>query len=250
MLETTQGLLEEGESYLNIDFNQASRPELVTEVLEVCKPSKDKIWELTVGQRIAHLLGFATEDGKQEIDVQLTCLNANCNKLLELTFTLAEFLEVHTKAEEQAQLELLLQNKKLLLRRPTGFDQQQWQQLFFENQAVAANTFINTLLVEPKEFNLDSLTPEEFEYIDEAMQAFDPLVNFSFETSCPECNESFSYELDLQELALQRLRQIQNKFLENIHKLAFNYHWSESQILALPQWRFRKYLALLNDEVA
>ncbi len=249
-METTLGLLKQSNSYINIDFSQISSPQLVTEVLEAHNLPEARVWELTVGQRIVNLLNLATEGGKLEISVQLTCLNADCNELLELEFTLEEFLEVHSKTKEQEQLDIVLNNKELSLRRPTGFDQQSWQQLCFEDKNVTKSTLIHTLLIEPKELNLNSLTPEDLEYIDEAMQAFDPLVHFSFETSCPECSKSFSYELDLQELALQHLKQAQAKFLEDIHRLAFNYHWTESQILELPQWRRRSYLDLLDREIA
>jgi hypothetical protein len=53
-------------------------------------------------------------------------------------------------------------------------------------------------------------------------------------------------EVDLEALALVRLRAVQRKLVDAVHRLALAYHWTETEILALPSWRRERYLALID----
>jgi hypothetical protein len=82
----------------------------------------------------------------------------------------------------------------------------------------------------------------------QALQALDPLVDFSLDTTCPHCGLENHFELDLEVLCLRRLHRAQWVLLETVHTLAKHYHWSEAQIFAVPAWRRAYYLNLIAQE--
>ena len=76
----------------------------------------------------------------------------------------------------------------------------------------------------------------------------DPLTALELETRCPTCDSPASVPLDLEAELLARLQYRQQRTLDEIHRLASVYHWSEAVILELPVWRRRYYLSQLGGE--
>jgi hypothetical protein len=44
------------------------------------------------------------------------------------------------------------------------------------------------------------------------------------------------------------LRRAQHGLIEDVHRLARTYHWTEDRVAALPPWRRARYLALIERE--
>jgi hypothetical protein len=63
---------------------------------------------------------------------------------------------------------------------------------------------------------------------------------------CPECGASAELSFDAREFCLQELRSMASGVIEETHLLAWAYHWSERQILALAPWRRRAYAELVS----
>ncbi len=81
-----------------------------------------------------------------------------------------------------------------------------------------------------------------------AMEAADPLVAFSVRTTCPQCEQPAEIAVDLEAVALSRLRQHQRALVRTVHVLATRYGWSEAEVLAIPARRRSEYLRLIEDE--
>ena len=52
--------------------------------------------------------------------------------------------------------------------------------------------------------------------------------------------------VDVEEEALALLARAQEAFFRQVGVLASAFHWSEREILRLPEWRRRRYLALVG----
>ncbi len=48
---------------------------------------------------------------------------------------------------------------------------------------------------------------------------------------------------------LQEMLRGARQVVEEVHALAFHYHWAEQEILALPRSRRRRYLDLIDDQL-
>ncbi|HEY0545852.1 MAG TPA: hypothetical protein VGC91_10785 [Pyrinomonadaceae bacterium] len=241
------------EADLAVNFNQAQRARLVTELLQHCTvnerdaPPRDFFLDLTIGKRVECLLNLAAAGRKGAFEFKLVCADEICARELELELTLDEIAALQSEADANASLSVeLAEKKRLTLRRPSGRDQLSWLEASYADEAEAASEMIRTLADEsaPREFER-----EWIEVINQAMDDFDPLVNFNFSAQCGECGHVSTRFLDLEELALGELRAAQASLLATVHKLATRYHWSEREIFAVPHWRRTHYLALIaRDE--
>lgn len=240
---------------LNINFMQSNRPELVTSILAAMIEGKDKqakhnlCWSWTLNYRMKLLLQLVFHDQPKELIAKITCQQDSCRETMELPFTEEELM---TSIPDEAEQVVTLQwkNRDFKLKRPCGYHQQQWQQQSFDSKQAAMMNMIQSLSTEPigAEHWDDLLSPEFRMYMDEQMETFDPMINFSVTSTCPYCGVEQSYYLDWEEIALKHLYEKQKQTVVTIHRLAAAYHWTEQDIMALPQWRKQYYLKLLGME--
>ena len=79
------------------------------------------------------------------------------------------------------------------------------------------------------------------------MAALDPQAEITLDFACPACGTPGSVVLDAAELFFRELDAHGQDLYREVHRLALHYHWSERDILALPNGKRRRYLALLAD---
>lgn len=235
---------------LGVDFSATPRPFLVTEILDCCtrdargnSVGREFFWELTVGTRIECLLRLVLGDERSEIPLALRC--PACGGELEIELTASEISELQQQAAASEET-IVVSEGRVKLRRPTGSDQLAWLGQRFESEADALRQMIATLIVEGAEQRF--LEAGSLDEIGRVMDEHDPLVNFSVQMQCPDCEREHVCELDLEELALNRLRQAQFHLLATVHRLARHYHWSEEEIFKVPYWRRDQYLNLMARE--
>lgn len=241
---------------LDLDFEATSWPHLVTAVLHCCSVGPDGtrlhpayFWDLTVGERLAALLLVAGLSLGTDLTVLLQCHNPACGQQLEVALSVAELTGLQHKVDTPSSIKIQMGGENLWLRRPTGRDQLQWLASSFKDEKAVRNAMILTLASELPAVWADTQVPDEAALIiSREMEFLDPLVHFSLRVCCPSCQGEHSYTVDLQELALNSLRQVQQRLLEDIHRLALHYHWSEAEIVALPPWRRAHYLARLEKD--
>lgn len=234
------------ESDLCFDFSRNDNAVLVTQILEHCTVNTGNLpaqffRKLTVGRRVECLLALAM--GEQEIPFNFPFPCTNCGQEIELELTRVEISELQREADLNTTVAVEVEGKRFLYRKPCGLDLENWSAMAFGDMQQAATVMINTLALTPDlPVSLDS---EVIRLVDEAMKEADPLVNFFCRVSCAECNSKNEFLLDLCDIALTRLKRLQEQMLVSIHKLASRYHWSEQEIFAVPHWRRKAYLDLI-----
>lgn len=246
------------ESDLNVDFDRTPRPVLVTYLLECCTRGAPReeveaglFWNLPVGKRIECLLTLLLSEAGSEIAVAFRCPSATCTERSEIEISIQEIAALQEEAYGRDRVEISFENDVLALRRPTGSDQLLWLKGNFTNEDTALRAMVRTLLLrdaEDRDLHAHALRDEWLDSIAQAMEEHDPLVNFKVTVKCPSCESDHLVAIDLEELALRRLRQSQLQLLAAVHRLAAHYHWSEQQIFAVPHWRRAYYLSLIENE--
>jgi len=242
---------------LGVDFSQRSRPALVTDILECCatvakgkSPDRNLLWELQVGTRTECLLRIIGMGGAFDAALTMRCPNKACGERMEAELSLDELLG--SRGETSDSISVDCGERTIELRKPSGLDQHVWSTQEFESERAAIESMVQTLVIRDndslRENNLFSLDDDSFSAINRVMGESDSLVNFSFEVVCPYCENNSEFELDLQALAIEHLKQSQRSLLTTIHHLAKHYHWSEKEIFAVPHWRRIHYLKLLEEE--
>jgi hypothetical protein len=241
----------------NIDFSHTPRPYLETQILASCTWNRDRplsdhqfFWHLEVGKRTEALLTLATQGGRAELTVELTCLQPDCGEAMDLEFSLEELSQMQHRAEEHDSIEFALGNQAFSLRRPTGLDQLHWRSQSFPDESTALRMMIQSLVAVEQQEAFQAAWEKErtMAILNPLMAEMDPLVNLTLAVNCPACGAQDSHAVDLGAVALQRLWAVQDQLLETVHRLASHYHWTEAVILSLPPWRRDRFLTLIERE--
>lgn len=95
---------------------------------------------------------------------------------------------------------------------------------------------------------LCSLQPIQLTEAERLLQDADPLGWIALRASCCMCGSPVDGVVDLAGKWLATERQVAANLLEEIHTLAWNYHWSERDILDLSDVSRRRYIAMCNTE--
>ena len=257
--ECTLELREFGEAPedLAIDFDEVDRVSLVSRLLQSCASIVDapltfehcERW--TVGHRIELLLRLVVRCGQNEVPCVAHC--EKCDEKMEFSLPLEVVANSRPRSRKseggQERIEVELAGRSIFVRLPNGSDQRRWAESGSANEPEGEDLLapLLSLVVEGRE----SLQPSSFRSwltaIEEELSGADPLVDFYVRTPCPACTTQNALPMDLQELGLECLRSRQDRRLWEVHRLASRYHWTESEILALPAWRRERYLAWVED---
>jgi hypothetical protein len=231
---------------LAVEFADVERPRLVTSLLTRCSrtlsgnpPSEQAIWELPLGTRIEAIVALAGGDTARPLEWRVRCSHASCSAESELELHPSEIASVASQAYREQLVPVKIGSRTAWLRRPTGADQLRW--LSDRTAPTTAGLF-----VEPRFEDLGVALEEIGESIDQAMDEYDPLVGFHLEVSCAECGRRTAQAPDLLSAALERLWTAQFDLIDQVHRLASYYHWTEEEISKLPAWRRQAYLACLD----
>jgi hypothetical protein len=98
---------------------------------------------------------------------------------------------------------------------------------------------------------LPEILPESLlEAISSRLDEIDPLSNINLRLLCPECGHGFLASLPVEDFVLGELGMTGGQLEREVHWLAFNYHWTEDQILSLPSAKRKRYVELVNATLA
>lgn len=220
---------------LEVDLT-APRPHAVTGVLAACAvpcADRDALWDLPVGKRIECLLALAALDGVEEFDMELRC--DSCRKTFEVSLTLEELVAVGRAADRD-----VVEAGPARFRRPTGRDQLTWLAQGHADESALIAAMVATLALDVHDFPTEA--------VEAALEKADPLLRAPVTAACPECGHEAEYETDPAGMALARFARAQDSLFAAVDLLASRYHWSEAEILALPEWRRSRYIRLARGE--
>lgn len=238
------------EGDLAVDFLSTDRASLATRLLELCTPKIDGLpdgvfIDLSIGKRIELLLLLAFGAEGSIVPLLFTC--SSCSEELEIELELAEISNLQRSSDEFEMINVRLDEQTISFRKPTGRDQEIWAETIFRDEKDASREMIDSLTDDPE--SLRDLAPDAFLEIENALDEADPLVNFSCVITCEVCGVQAEHDVDLLEIALEKLWSAQNELLLMVHRLASRYHWSEKEIFAIPHVRRLQYLSFIDEGI-
>lgn len=239
---------------LDLDFGgarDARRSALVTRVLVTCADGTvddGAAWQLTLSGRVGGLAAVvALTRESRELPLSLRC--PTCREPLLVALPLDMVLDLARRAEDERVVSIEREEiGAIAIRRPTGADQRRWQEQQYPSSTEAERAVMQSLLTTPTPPVLDTMATDVVSRVADAMQELDPLPSLTIASSCPACGAESEHALDVEALLLGELARQQRMLLREVHRLAKRYGWSEQEVLALPRWRRRAYLALLDEE--
>ena len=193
----------------------------------------------SVPRRRQGLIAIAHATLGDHVQAIAKCTAAACRNPIELELGLVSFV---ADAPERVGFEVAGIRREC--RMPSGADLVAWRREAFDASWLAAR------LVIADDGESMEWTPARLDALAAALEAADPLAALTVPVTCPSCDAAIDVTLDLEPLLLGALRAVARETLEDVHRLAQAYHWSESEIVTMARGRRRAYLYRLQREGA
>jgi hypothetical protein len=190
----------------------------------------------------------------------LVCPWAECGEQVTLEFRLTD-LPVHEPAARAQLYELELgppaeeAGTRVWFRLPDGSDQEGLSPWAASDEAAALTALLQRCIVRldddasPPAERVRRLSGSARAQLETEMQHVAPRVEGAVHSRCAECGRMFAVPLDLRRFFFGELRADCDLLYREVHYLAYHYHWSEPEILAMPRSKRRTYLELLGEEI-
>lgn len=221
-----------------------------TELLECCvmrigqyaPPDRETLCALTVGDRETLLLNIRRLTFGNALDAQLTC--PECHQDLDLSLRVTELLMLPYENPEQwhDDQEGLT---PVRFRLPNGGDLEEAAPLAGVDSERAAQLILRRCIGGAQA----ELNAETVGRLSAQMAELDPQAELVLRPVCPDCGAQLSALLDVTSFLLSEIDRHARTLLQQVHQLAFRYHWSEAEILAMPVRRRQTYLELIQQEL-
>jgi hypothetical protein len=249
---------------------------LVTQVLSRCVQRLGDVSpvpagvvrELLVADRDYLLLRLRQATFGSRIRADLFCPWAECGERMSVDFSIDE-LPVRESARKGPVYAMTLSPAALArsagagdlgggevaFRLPTGADQEDLSGLLATGEAHALTMLLTRCierlgaLVTPGADAVAALSGLARAEIEAEMLRAAPMVEQEIETACATCHRAFATPVDLRRFFFGELRTDNELLYREVHYLAYHYHWSEAEIMAMPRTKRTLYLDVLSGEI-
>jgi len=211
---------------------------------------------LTVGDREALLLHVRRATFGETISCALDCPVPACAERLEWDLHIEDLLQPpYAKAEpfyEEALHGETGEAWTVRFRLPTGADQKATASTAIEDPEVAADKILLRCV--------ESVTTKDGKHVPDAewlasvraclperILDLDPQAELTLTLTCPVCGHIFTALLDAADYFFREVDRRGRSLYEEVHQLAYHYHWSEGEIMSMGPRTRRRYLELLAD---
>jgi hypothetical protein len=187
------------------------------------------------------------------MDCVLKCPASGCGAKMDLELRVADLLLTPYAESPQYHEVTISENGdsyRVRFRLPTGADQEAAAELADRNLPAAADRLLKRCVAEwfrnGEREPPDSLPPAVSRRLPEILSRLDPQAEIRLDLSCPECRRGFTTVLDTADFFFRELASRSADLFQEIHRLAFHYHWSEAEIMNMTARKRRRYLNLLD----
>lgn len=221
-------------------------------------PSTDVLRSLSVGDREALLLHLRRATLGDRIDCVATCADPACGERLDLTLSAAGLL-VPRYDDAAAWYDELFgsgsgpkRRVRLRFRLPTGGDQEATAEHAATDPAAAARALLARCVVSPTGSGgvLADLPGDIADAIAARMAELDPQAEIRLRFDCTACGRPVEVLFDTASFFLAEIAATADRLYDEIHAIAWHYHWSEAEILDLPRSKRRHYLDLIASSLS
>lgn len=139
-------------------------------------------------------------------------------------------------------------------RLPHGGDEENLAGLAEDNEAEALGALLARCVVAvngstPTADRVAALSARARAEIEAAIEARAPQLGLEMAARCPACERQFTLPFELRDFFFGELTNSIDLLYREVHYLAFHYHWSENEILAMSRDKRRVYIDVLSSEI-
>lgn len=173
-----------------------------------------------------------------KIESTLPC--TNCKEIFDLDFSLKDILGFYKPSTVELPPDGIFEFENgTRFRLPNGEDE---VMLNSYAAADAERILFERCIIEGNETT-------DKQKLQEKMAELAPVLNLEIKACCPECNHEQNVKFDVQTYLLMKLKQERPRLLQEIHRIASQYHWDYQSILALPRVLRKQYVSMIESEI-
>lgn len=220
----------------------------VIEILRVADPELDEdgLANLPVGLRDARLLALRSHALDAPIVAVVEC--PDCGLSVEASFDPEDLgfpVGREAWASEGVEVRTVrLRGREVVLRSVTAADLCAAESL--EGPAEIRDLLLRRAVVSIDGAPVVHVDPDLAEEIETELERMDPLALCEVVFDCPECGRDWVLAFDPGRYLWEELEALGMRLMWEVAELARAFHWSESEILALPAGRRRRYLEMAD----
>lgn len=207
--------------------------------------SFEELAQLSIGRRDAQLLELREMIFGSQLASLASC--SRCEQRLELNFAVAditpqlqrEHVELLTFTRDWYEIQFRLPNSADLIQM-TGWETSEARFLLFGRCLIEARH-------KGEMRSIDDLPPEIIEAVVEQMAEADPQADIHLALNCPACGHSWQAPFDIGAFLWAEVNTWARRLLRDVHALASQYGWFESDILRMSEQRRRFYLEMIEQ---
>jgi hypothetical protein len=245
------------EEYLSTVVGTIPSTRVITELLRRCMRrlgslpaiSDSVAREMVVGDREYVVMRLREMTWGSTVNAILRCPAEDCSKPMDVTLSLRELVvEPHPVMSRYFRMRLSSEpSREIEFRLPTGADQEALVGIEDERRAISALLARCTTLDESE---VDALSETARCEIEEQIEKRAPQADIELEATCPECRRLCHGQAGWPAYCLSDMVSQSAMLEHDIHCLAWHYHWSESEVLSMTRVKRRRYVALIEEELA
>ncbi|MEU9671669.1 hypothetical protein AB0J81_12430 [Streptomyces bobili] len=212
--------------------------------------------DLLTADRLYLLLRLRQATFGSAVNASLICPWPECGQRISLTFSVDDVPVVRSAAP--AATYTITPSDPAIgeaeFRLPTGRDQEALTDID-RNEARALTELLTRCLLRlgtvrsPTSEQIAALPSATRAELEQGMYEVAPRVEQTIETTCPECHRVLIAPFDIHRFLFGDLRTDAQLLYQEVHYLAFNYHWSERDILNMPRDHRRTYIAAIAETI-
>jgi hypothetical protein len=203
------------------------------------KIDRELINELTIGDRISLLLQLRSHILGDKIQCEVIC--PECNNLMSLDLRVSDILQPQER-NPRAQYRTHIEGFNLQIRPVNGKDQESLLMLDSKQDILQYEDYIiRKCLVSAKPSLPKNISPELVAKTSLKLDKIDPQAHLVLDLTCPSCNSLFQTPFIHEDFIFQEIFSRYHLMHQEIHLLAYYYHWKEKEILGLPTTTRKKY---------
>jgi hypothetical protein len=212
----------------------------------------DRVRNLTIGDRayLMFLLRQLTFGDIICFDVECS----SCKNTMTITLSISELLASLIPNQKESNVtvddntgiyHVNFSDCVAEIRLLNGIDQE-----YISSQNITETNLLHSCILNIDSLGLEKLSDNDFvNFINSTLSNLDPLSDIILTQDCPSCNASFQVPFIIEDFYFKEIRSRKNNLEFEVHWLALNYHWSESEILSLPIAKRRRYVELVNNAI-
>jgi hypothetical protein len=213
----------------------------------------ETVRSLTVGDREALLLHLRRLTLGDRLQGVVDCPVSDCGKKMDLDLKVSDLLLPPYEDRQRSYEAEVADNGRdyrVRFRLPTGADQEDVAVVAHTDSEAAGELLLHrcveSVTVEDGE-PVETLPPTVADQISDLMSELDPQAEVTLSLTCPSCGHTFLAPFDAASYVFRELDGRVKRLYQEVHLLAFYYHWSEAEIINMPDRKRRLYLELLEE---